>query len=442
MGNGAKTTRPLRSAGCILNRILRPQGALVKALILDGSESGDETAKRLLLLLGETLGNHGLESESIFLRDKHIAPCVGCFNCWLKTPGLCVVADDAREVSRAMIRSDLLIFFSPVTFGGYSWQLKKALDRSICLISPAFTKIGGEVHHKPRYPRYPRLLGIGVAQRNNPESARIFCNLVTRNAINLQAPAHAAAVLHDDAPAEIRAQLKALFGGAGGKSMSEERKVLLLVGSGRPRSTSESLGSYLIGQLQGRGFRSETLWLYRVLKSAENTCQLLAAVAACDLLVLSTPLFVDSLPAPVIQALETMAQHRLENPPRKLQRMVAIVNSGFPEAHQNQTALAICRQFALETGFEWAGGLPLGGGAAIDGRPLPQAGMARHARQALELTAVALANGEATPKQAVDLISKPMFPVWLYMLFGTLGWRRKARKYGAIDHVDAHPFIP
>lgn len=46
--------------------------------------------------------------------------------------------------------------------------------------------------------------------------------------------------------------------------------------------------------------------------------------------------------------------------------MVGIVNSGFPEAFHNDTALAILRRFAAETGFQWAGGLALGGGGTID----------------------------------------------------------------------------
>lgn len=37
-------------------------------------------------------------------------------------------------------------------------------------------------------------------------------------------------------------------------------------------------------------------------------------------------------------------------------------------------ALAICEIFALPTGFDWVGGLALGGGQGIDGIPLEQAG--------------------------------------------------------------------
>lgn len=51
-------------------------------------------------------------------------------------------------------------------------------------------KIEGEVHHKPRYERYPRLMGVGVLPQPDEESERIFTTLVSRNAINLHALAH------------------------------------------------------------------------------------------------------------------------------------------------------------------------------------------------------------------------------------------------------------
>ncbi len=84
------------------------------------------------------------EAENLILRDIDIAPCVGCFGCWLQTPGISLIDDAAREVTRKIMGSDLVAYVTPITFGGYLSDLKKALDRSIGLISPFFTRIGGE----------------------------------------------------------------------------------------------------------------------------------------------------------------------------------------------------------------------------------------------------------------------------------------------------------
>ena len=70
------------------------------------------------------------------------------------------------------------------------------MDRIICLISPFFTRIDGEVHHRPRYARYPALLGVGVLPAPHPAQEQIFDTLIGRNAINLHAPVHNSVVLY------------------------------------------------------------------------------------------------------------------------------------------------------------------------------------------------------------------------------------------------------
>ena len=142
------------------------------------------------------------------LRDQKIAYCLGCFECWTKTPGLCRINDTGRDVARAVIGSDLTIYLTPITFGGYSSELKKAVDRIICLISPFFTRIEGEVHHHARYDRYPDLLGVGVLSAPHPAQEQIFRTLIGRNAINLHAPAHRSTVVYrTQDPAAIMAIL-------------------------------------------------------------------------------------------------------------------------------------------------------------------------------------------------------------------------------------------
>lgn len=166
-----------------------------RALILDGRRAEQTGADDVDGLLDAELSAAGYMVERLVLRELELAHCIGCFECWVKTPGECVVDDGARRVARSVIASDLVVLLTPVTFGGYSYELKKAMDRIICLVSPFFTRIDGEVHHEPRYARYPRVLGVGLQPEANPEASEIFSDLVTRNAINLHSPGHAAMVV-------------------------------------------------------------------------------------------------------------------------------------------------------------------------------------------------------------------------------------------------------
>lgn len=220
--------------------------------------------------------------------------------------------------------------------------------------------------------------------------------------------------------------------------MKRSEKALLLVGSPRGgSSTSQVLGANLLEYLDERGVASESFQVSDVVESRDGFARFLAALEKADLLLLSFPVYFDSLPAITIRFLERLAEGGREIPYLAAKRLVVIANSGFPEAWQSNTAVAICRKFALEVGFPWAGALSLGGGAAIDGRPLESmGGMMRHVREALELAAAALAAGEDVPREAVDLMAKPFMPSWAYLSTGGLGWRRKARRRGLWKGLD------
>jgi len=160
----------------------------MRTLILNGFHRGDSRWQQASATLSEELKNRGWPCEEIRLCEMDIANCAGCFRCWTKTPGVCIVDDAGREVASRFAGSDLVVFFSPVTFGGYSSEIKKALDRLIPLISPFFKKIQGEVHHRRRYDRYPALIAIGMTEGDGEEKKRIFRKLLQRNVIPLHNP--------------------------------------------------------------------------------------------------------------------------------------------------------------------------------------------------------------------------------------------------------------
>jgi len=169
----------------------------VKVLVLNGVGNNTQHLDCIGEIIMRELRSLRWEVENLILRDIEIAPCMGCFGCWLQTPGICLIDDAAREVTRKIMGSDLVAYVTPITFGGYSSDLKKILDRSIGLVSPYFTRINGEVHHQERYKHAPKLLGVGIVHEPDEESERIFKTLIGRNAINMHNPAHAACMLYE-----------------------------------------------------------------------------------------------------------------------------------------------------------------------------------------------------------------------------------------------------
>lgn len=227
--------------------------------------------------------------------------------------------------------------------------------------------------------------------------------------------------------------------------MTVQPNVLLLIGSAKPRgrSTSESLGRYLCDRLVDEGWSLGTVHVHSALRTEARTQAMLSAVDAASLVVLATPLYVDSLPYLVTAALERIAAHRSRGAThgRAAPRFAAIINCGFPEAAHNDVALAICEQFAVHAGLSWAGGLSMGGGGVVHGVPLNEHGpRADGIRRALDLAADALATGRPVPDQAADLLAKPVIPHRLYTLMGNTGWLLTAWKLGTLRRLHDQPF--
>ncbi|MFX0178153.1 MAG: flavodoxin family protein [Candidatus Hodarchaeota archaeon] len=160
----------------------------MKALLLDGTLKNDFDMIRYSMI--EELEKNGFEVETIILKEVNVAACQGCFDCWLITPGECKINDYGRDVAKKMVQTNLVIHFTPITFGGYSSELKKVLDRFIPNILPFFTKRNGETHHKYRYEKRSSIIAVGVLDKPNEEKEATFKELVYRNSLNMGAPVH------------------------------------------------------------------------------------------------------------------------------------------------------------------------------------------------------------------------------------------------------------
>jgi multimeric flavodoxin WrbA len=133
----------------------------MNAILLDGSKEDGDTGERVRTALAAELQTQGWDVEHIVLREKKIGPCAGDFFCWIRSPGVCNVDDDNRGIAASIVASDLMVYLTPVTFGGYSSALKRMVDHQIQNVSPFFAKIEGETHHHKRYQKNPDLLAVG-----------------------------------------------------------------------------------------------------------------------------------------------------------------------------------------------------------------------------------------------------------------------------------------
>ena len=113
---------------------------------------------------------------------------------------------------------------------------------------------------------------------------------------------------------------------------------------------------------------------------------------------------------------------------------------GFGSTPNCGSALEVCRLFAKQTGFNWAGGLAMGGGGIIEGLPLAEiGGRVRNQRKALELAANALSQGDPIPEEALILMSKLVIPRRFYLWMANRSWKGEAKKNGAENKLYDQP---
>ncbi|MBN1532993.1 MAG: flavodoxin family protein [Spirochaetes bacterium] len=443
-----------------------------KVTVLNGLGAGDGRYEYMLELLMSELRGVSREVSVITLREKKLTHCVGCFGCWLKTPGECVYRDDLEGILKEYIASDMVVVFTPVVFGGYSPEYKKFLDRIIPLIHPNFGFFKKEIHHKPRYDRYPRLVAVGVQDRHDEHEASLFRTLVGRNAINFHTPSFAATVvspgdganlgkafrglMEREDPYPRKEDLLPLLMGSDPATSSEARagRALLIVGSPKKgSSTSAVVGGELLDRLSATGWDTDSITLSPRLLRREGHDELFHRIQGADLIVLAFPLYIDSPPFLVTRAIQLLDEENARSGLLAGKRCFVISNNGFPEAYQNGPAVAICRRFAEAGGMRWAGELAIGSGEALcGGRPLRgeehQGPPADHVIRALDMVADAIIQGRDTMRQvhetmALSPIPILSFPLWrrIFPMLGKKHWLSDARKYGNNPReMRAHPY--
>ena len=122
--------------------------------------------------------------EWIDLSKLKIANCVGCFGCWIKTPGKCVVRDDAVKIYPRIAASNKIMYISRVKYGSYDTLMKAMLERAIPIQQAFIRLLDGETHHVQRnvVPKQAVIIGYGDISE---EEKDIFQQLIARNSKNM-----------------------------------------------------------------------------------------------------------------------------------------------------------------------------------------------------------------------------------------------------------------
>lgn len=381
------------------------------------------------------------------LRDLPLRHCVGCWGCWVKTPGECVARDASLEMDRAVINADFVLWAAPLKMGFPSELLKRAQDKHLPLIHPYIVVDHGEAHHLKRYAHHPRL-GLLLEKEPGTDAGdlQIVSDIYCRTALNFKTRLEFA--LTSETPVEEiarriasrsreRLPLPASPALTQGVTISPPTRLALFNGS--PRGRKGNTPIFLNEIAGGFGGPYEIHHLVRM----KETRQMVAAFAGAECAILGMPLYTDAMPAVVkhfIEALEPLVG-RENNPP-----LGFVIQSGFPEALHSRYVERYLEKLAERLGSPCLGAVVKGGGETTRVMP-PEANQRLFAD--LQALGVSLrAQGRFDPAILQRIAQPERFPAVLGPLFRVLLRLPVSRSYfdnmlkenGAYERRFARPF--
>lgn len=337
------------------------------------------------------------------ISDKgNIKPCVGCFGCWLKTPGQCVIKDGYDRMGALIHQAEEVTVISRYTYGGFSSFVKNVMDRSIGWVLPYMEIHHGEMHHQKRYPEEKPITFIfrGCAFTEDEKAkARAYVEAVC---LNFRGWIKELKFISCEAET-VKTQ----------EEVCEQDGVILLNGSLRGNgSNTRKFLTALAGRLG-----TEEIVNLSATRPEETSRTLLSA----GTLVLGMPLYVDGIPSQMLRVME-----RLEQEPGGRKKVYVVSNMGFYESHQLKNLLSMVKEWCEKCGYEYCGGIAIGAGEMLKMFANGQ-GPGKHVGEGMEKLAGAIRNGDKAGDIYADVQG---FPRWMYMMMANMNWPRAGKMNG------------
>ena len=158
----------------------------MQALIISDKEYHTKTFTRINQILSKAITEKDLKVKETQIGRNDLAFCVGCFGCWVKKPGECVINDAMRQINYDFINSEVVVYLCPIVFGQFSANIKNSFDRWIPNILPFFeTRLDGSTMHPARYSSYPKQIIIGYGDELSDEDITLFIDVTTKHRQNV-----------------------------------------------------------------------------------------------------------------------------------------------------------------------------------------------------------------------------------------------------------------
>ncbi|QNO15874.1 flavodoxin family protein [Alkalicella caledoniensis] len=280
------------------------------------------------------------------LGGKSIKPCIGCWNCWLKTPGICVMKDSMSEIYPDYVNSDTVIFLIDTAQGFINNKAKAFLDRTIPHYHPYIEIVNAECHHVARYQSYPDMVFYFDNQGLKNQEEQVIEDYLYRTAFHFKGKSYR--ILKDGntqiRPLESRKPKRQTVAF---RSVEPMEKLVIYNGSPRRSGSNSELilgkaAETLGDKIEIRDLKKEDMWG----EWADNFTNEKHVM-------FFMPLYVHAMPSHVMAFIE-----KLKTSDGSIS---FFVQSGFPESSQSHYLEAYFEQLALRLGRTYTGTAIKGG---------------------------------------------------------------------------------
>ena len=314
---------------------------------------GDDYSEQIKYLLAEKDD----KIEIVNTADMKIMHCMGCNQCWLKTPGVCAIKDDYEIIFKKIVGAENLWIVADTRFGFVDYRGKRVLDRIVPMLNMYIEIRDGWERHQLRY--HPLNFGVIYKGNGNKELLEEWSERV---AMNLGG--HSLGVFALDALQEgtANANENVVETAADAAGIAEtctdspEKIEHVVILNGSPRVKKNSNTNKIIDSFsEGLQEAGTTHKLYSLSNRTEWD-EAREAFMTNSNIIIALPLFVECLPSLLLEFLSTLPTERKQ--PAKLS---FILHSGFDEGHQLRLGEKFLATLPAQLGCTYGGTLVKGG---------------------------------------------------------------------------------
>lgn len=290
----------------------------------------------------------------INLGEQPITACIGCWNCWLKTPGRCVMKDPMSELYTDYVNSDTVILLMDTAQGFINHKAKAFLDRTIPHHHPYIEMVDGECHHAARYESYPDLVFHYNTGELTKTEEQIIEDYLYRTAYHFKSKSYR---IIKDGSLQLSLLESRNAKNHAVPSGSTEPMDKLVIYNGSPRKSGSNSALVLENVVKALHEKVEI----RDLKEKDKWEEWAGSFKDEKDVLFFMPLYVHAMPSHVMGFIEKLQGSKGS--------ISFFVQSGFPESSQSHYLEAYFEQLALRLGRAYLGTAIKGGAESLKMRP-------------------------------------------------------------------------